>query len=40
MTEGHDYHVVNVESDDRYRDFWQTYHGMTERQGVTATLAE
>ena len=39
MTEGHDYHVVNVESDDRYRDFWQTYHGMTERQGVTATLA-
>jgi len=40
MIEGQDYHVVNVEQDDRYRDFWQTYHRMTERKGVTETLAK
>jgi malate dehydrogenase (oxaloacetate-decarboxylating)(NADP+) len=40
MVEGTDYHVVNVEQDDRYRDFWQTYHRMTERKGVTETLAK
>jgi malate dehydrogenase (oxaloacetate-decarboxylating)(NADP+) len=40
MVEGVDYQVVNVELDDRYRDFWQTYHRMTERKGVTETLAK
>ena len=35
-----DYDVVNVEQDSRYRDFWQTYHRMTERQGVTVQLAK
>ncbi|MCU0942560.1 MAG: NADP-dependent malic enzyme [Hydrogenophaga sp.] len=35
-----DYDVVNVEQDDRYRDFWQTYHRMTERKGVTQQLAK
>jgi malate dehydrogenase (oxaloacetate-decarboxylating)(NADP+) len=35
-----DYDVVNVEWDDRYRDFWQTYHRMTERKGVTAQIAK
>jgi len=40
MVEGQDYHVVNVEQDPRYRDFWQTYHRMTERKGVTETLAK
>ncbi len=35
-----DYDVVNVELDQRYRDFWQTYHRMTERKGVTAQLAK
>jgi malate dehydrogenase (oxaloacetate-decarboxylating)(NADP+) len=35
-----DYDVVNVEQDARYRDFWQTYHQMTERRGVTAQLAK
>jgi len=34
-----DYDVVNVEKDDRYRDFWQTYHQMTERKGVTEQMA-
>ena len=37
---GVDYDVVNVEQDDRYRDFWQTYHGMTERKGVTVQFAK
>ena len=35
-----DYDIVNVEHDDRYRDFWQTYHRMTERQGMTAQIAK
>ncbi|MFN0182867.1 MAG: NADP-dependent malic enzyme [Aquabacterium sp.] len=35
-----DYDVVNVEHDDRYRDFWQTYHQMTERRGVSAPMAK
>ncbi len=35
-----DYDVVNVEQDDRYRDFWQTYHGMTARKGITEAIAK
>jgi len=40
LREGIDYDVVNVEQDHRYRDFWQTYHRMTERKGVTAQVAK
>ncbi|MDH0048703.1 NADP-dependent malic enzyme [Comamonas terrigena] len=40
LKEGLDYDVVNVEHDDRYRDFWQTYHRMTERKGVTEAIAK
>ena len=35
-----DYEVVNVEEDHRYRDFWQTYHRMTERKGITQQMAK
>jgi malate dehydrogenase (oxaloacetate-decarboxylating)(NADP+) len=35
-----DYDVVNVEMDHRYRDFWQTYHRMTERKGITQQIAK
>ena len=35
-----DYDVVNVEQDHRYRDFWQTYHRMTERKGITVQMAK
>ena len=35
-----DYDVVNVEQDPRYRDFWQTYHRLTERQGTTVQSAK
>ena len=40
LREGADYDVVNVEQDHRYRDFWQTYHRMTERKGVTVQVAK
>ena len=40
LREGKDYAVVNVESDERYRDFWQTYHRMAERKGVTVQVAK
>jgi malate dehydrogenase (oxaloacetate-decarboxylating)(NADP+) len=40
LREGQDYNVVNVEMDHRYRDFWQTYHRMTERSGITAQMAK
>ena len=35
-----DYDVVNVEMDHRYRDFWQTYHRLTERKGITEQIAK
>ncbi len=35
-----DYDLVNVENDHRYRDYWQTYHAMTARKGVTVQLAK
>ncbi|MFZ2910480.1 MAG: NADP-dependent malic enzyme, partial [Candidatus Desulfobacillus denitrificans] len=40
LREGADYDVVNVDQDHRYRDFWQTYHRLTERKGVTQQLAK
>jgi malate dehydrogenase (oxaloacetate-decarboxylating)(NADP+) len=35
-----DYDVVNVENDHRYKDFWQTYHRLTERKGITVQFAK
>jgi len=40
LKQGQDYDVVNVEHDERYRDFWETYHKLTERKGVTQQLAK
>ena len=40
LKEGADYDVVNVEHDERYRDFWKTYHRMTERKGITEPIAK
>ena len=40
LVEGRDYDVVNVEQDTRYRDFWQTYHRLTERKGITQPIAK
>ena len=35
-----DYDVVNVEQDHRYHDFWQTYHTLMARRGVTVQIAK
>ncbi|MFT7137127.1 MAG: malate dehydrogenase (oxaloacetate-decarboxylating)(NADP+) [Akkermansiaceae bacterium] len=37
---GRDFEVVNPERDDRYRDYWQTYHEKMDRRGVTPDLAK
>ncbi|WP_374437799.1 NADP-dependent malic enzyme [Inhella sp.] len=37
---GKDFEVCNIEDDPRYRDFWQTYHQLGERKGVTEQLAK
>ena len=35
-----DFEIVNPERDPRYRDYWTTYHSVTERQGVTPDIAK
>ena len=40
LRESHDYDIVNPENDHRYRDYWQTYHALMERRGVTEQLAK
>jgi len=35
-----DYDLVNTENDHRFRAYWQTYHELTSRKGVTAQLAK
>lgn len=37
---GVDFELVNPEYDERYRDYWQTYHRMTARKGVTESYAK
>ncbi len=39
LRQDQDYDVVNIDQDHRYRDFWQTYHRLTERKGVTQQFA-
>ncbi|MCA2013123.1 NADP-dependent malic enzyme [Cereibacter sphaeroides] len=36
---GRDFEVVNPENDPRYRDYWETYHSLMARQGVTPDTA-
>ncbi|MBV7409198.1 NADP-dependent malic enzyme [Maritimibacter sp. DP1N21-5] len=36
---GTDFEVVNPENDPRYRDYWETYHGLMARRGVTPDIA-
>ncbi|MCT4685244.1 MAG: NADP-dependent malic enzyme [Roseicyclus sp.] len=36
---GVDFELVNPENDPRYRDYWQTYHSVMARKGVTPDLA-
>jgi malate dehydrogenase (oxaloacetate-decarboxylating)(NADP+) len=37
---GEHFTVVNPEQDERYREYWQDYHKLTERSGVTAQYAK
>ncbi|SNT38756.1 NADP-dependent malic enzyme [Tropicimonas sediminicola] len=34
-----DFHIVNPENDPRYRDYWENYHTVMARRGVTPELA-
>jgi malate dehydrogenase (oxaloacetate-decarboxylating)(NADP+) len=36
---GKDFEIVNPENDPRYRDYWETYHRLMARRGVTPDLA-
>ena len=36
---GRDFELVNPENDPRYRDYWEAYHGLMARRGVTPDLA-
>ena len=37
---GKDFELVNPENDPRYRDYWETYHSVLARKGVTPDLAK
>lgn len=36
---GRDFELVNPQNDPRYRDYWQSYHDLMQRRGVTPDLA-
>ena len=36
---GRDFEIVNPENDPRYRDYWETYHELMARDGVTPDIA-
>ncbi|MEO1688727.1 MAG: phosphate acyltransferase, partial [Pseudomonadota bacterium] len=36
---GKDFELVNPESDPRYRAYWEAYHGLMARRGITPALA-
>jgi malate dehydrogenase (oxaloacetate-decarboxylating)(NADP+) len=40
LVAGRDYDVVDTENDPRYRDYWQTYHRLMARRGVTEQFAK
>ena len=40
MKPGADFDLVNPENDPRYRDYWEEYHRLTERRGVSQHYAQ
>jgi len=40
MQPGRDFELINPEFDPRYRDYWSTYHRLTERRGVSPEYAK
>ncbi len=39
LVHGKDFELVNPQNDPRFREYWETYLGIMERQGVTPALA-
>jgi malate dehydrogenase (oxaloacetate-decarboxylating)(NADP+) len=37
---GRDFSIVNPEWDERFREYWQTYHALVDRKGVTPQYAQ
>ena len=40
MREGVDFELTNINSDPRFDEYWQQYHALTERRGVTPAAAK
>ncbi|HQR76750.1 MAG TPA: NADP-dependent malic enzyme, partial [Burkholderiaceae bacterium] len=40
MSPGTDFELINPQYDARYRDYWETYHRLAARKGVTAQYAK
>ena len=40
MREGVDFELTNINDDPRFNDYWQHYHAMTERRGVSPAAAK
>lgn len=40
IRQGVDFELINPEFDERYKSYWQAYHKMTERKGVTESYAK
>ena len=40
MRSGVDFELTNINSDPRFDDYWQQYHALTERRGVTPAAAK
>ena len=40
MKPGADFEIVNPEWDERYRSYWQEYHRITDRRGITEEYAQ
>ncbi len=40
LREGMDFELTNINDDPRFNDYWQQYHALTERRGVTPAAAK
>jgi malate dehydrogenase (oxaloacetate-decarboxylating)(NADP+) len=40
LREGTDFELTNINDDPRFNDYWQQYHALTERRGVTPAAAK
>jgi malate dehydrogenase (oxaloacetate-decarboxylating)(NADP+) len=40
LREGRDFELTNINSDPRFDEYWQQYHALTERRGVTPAAAK